>query len=176
MSCWWEEIRFQQWCLFKCVQYFFGGVANRSHKWWCLNLWMSNKKFPRDDLNSVWKIGAGRSWINSPSVTLVLLNVFLIIILGVWRLRDIDVIKVWKCWGLSKFQRGAKARRNAWLQRNTEVPSENRDRQSGGAVKGLSWVNFNMSSDHFTPVGWVILGIILASYIGILICHYKDPY
>ena len=161
-----------QWCVCVCVHFFWRGRKQIPQM-----VVFESLNFPKDGLNSVWKIGTGQSWINSPSVTLVLLNVFLIIILGVWRLRDIDVIKVWKCWGgLSKFQRGAKARRNAWLQRNTEVPSENRDRQSGGAVKRLSWVNFNMSSDHFTPVGWVILGILLASYIGILICHYKDPY
>ena len=31
-------------------------------------------------------------------------------------------------------------------------------------------------SNEKTLVGWVIKGVILPSYIGIIINHYKDPY
>ena len=39
-----------------------------------------------------------------------------------------------------------------------------------------SLTDIGSSSDHFTPVGLVIHGIILPGYIGMRISQYKGPY
>ena len=71
-----------QWCVCVCAIFLFAGSQTDP-----TNLVViESLNFPKDGRkNSVWKIGAGRSWINSPSshLSFAYSNVFLIIMLGV---------------------------------------------------------------------------------------------